>query len=328
VFARCGAGCAGPYTGLLCPRCPTRLINNSDEGIYAGSMLCDGTLYRATAAVPVGEGQRVVLRWGVNNSLPTAELYAGAAPLGFLRRAETLALRGMITKTGAVSAGVVCTGPGGARGDGDGDWDMSDEYHVPGEESVTVNVSFFVRGATTARVKTAFAVLQRAARGYDVRFLPAPSPHPAKFARRGARGRRARAEQPPAVQSAAKSQEELEDMFTGLEEDRAGLDRFDPARAAGLRLQLLDHQLEGVAWMLRQERGDGAGGAEALPPLWEAFNVTEEAGSARGLPDAAAGRVGYAFALTNTVQWQRPTRVRGGLVADDMGLGKTAQVNH
>jgi hypothetical protein len=43
-------------------------------------------------------------------------------------------------------------------------------------------------------------------------------------------------------------------MLDGLQEGQAGLPRLRPAAAAaaGLRLRLLDHQLQGVAWMLRQ----------------------------------------------------------------------------
>jgi SNF2 family DNA or RNA helicase len=124
------------------------------------------------------------------------------------------------------------------------------------------------------------------------------------------------------------------------------LPKLDPAAAlaVGVRTTLLDHQLEGIGWMLQQEQAlttihctdtDSTGNRLSLPPLWEKFNETIPIPHSQHLPTNVPAdmrnmiqqvQFGYKHTLTDVVVRQQPKWLLGGILADDMGVGKTVQM--
>ena len=95
IRARSKCGCDGHETGRLCPGCPARLLNNSNEGLLAGSLLCHASAYDPYFTGPIAAGQPAVLRWGRMRGSETVEVYSEggpacpARPLGFFGPVET-----------------------------------------------------------------------------------------------------------------------------------------------------------------------------------------------------------------------------------------------
>ncbi|CAN0029569.1 unnamed protein product [Sphacelaria rigidula] len=65
----------------------------------------------------------------------------------------------------------------------------------------------------------------------------------------------------------------------------------------------MDHQQEGVAWMVQREKIPDPSG---LPPFWE----TRVEGGSRVFHNT----------ITRSSTGRRPTSVHGGILADEMGL--------
>ncbi|CAL1352250.1 unnamed protein product [Linum trigynum] len=89
----------------------------------------------------------------------------------------------------------------------------------------------------------------------------------------------------------------LVDENVGEKEKKMGV--LEPPKEV-IKSDLLDHQKEGLWWLVCREKSD------ELPPFWE-----EEKGGE------------FMNTLTNFHTKTRPEPLRGGIFADDMGLGKT-----
>ncbi|XP_014491136.2 putative SWI/SNF-related matrix-associated actin-dependent regulator of chromatin subfamily A member 3-like 1 [Vigna radiata var. radiata] len=87
-------------------------------------------------------------------------------------------------------------------------------------------------------------------------------------------------------------------MNSNLANKNRAIDFLEPPRSI-IRTELLPHQKEGLAWLVRREKTDD------LPPFWE-----ENDGK-------------FVNILTDYQTDKRPDPLRGGIVADEMGLGKT-----
>ncbi|KAK7378026.1 hypothetical protein VNO80_03462 [Phaseolus coccineus] len=85
---------------------------------------------------------------------------------------------------------------------------------------------------------------------------------------------------------------------SNLTNKNRAIDILEPPRSI-IRTELLPHQKEGLAWLVRKEKADD------LPPFWE-----ENDGM-------------FVNILTDYQTNIRPDPLRGGVVADGMGLGKT-----
>ncbi|CAM9404773.1 unnamed protein product [Pylaiella littoralis] len=114
-----------------------------------------------------------------------------------------------------------------------------------------------------------------------------------------------------AVSNPVKTQRELDEMFDKLDADSPQLPtaqttaNIDPILATAL----MDHQKEGLAWMVQRENDPDPNG---LPPFWE--------------QRVEAGKAVFHNTITCSSQPCKPGSVRGGILSDDMGLGKTLQV--
>jgi SWI/SNF-related matrix-associated actin-dependent regulator of chromatin subfamily A3 len=106
-----------------------------------------------------------------------------------------------------------------------------------------------------------------------------------------------------------KTQKELNEMFDQYESDFTKEEIPDLAeRLAPMSTKLMEHQIQGVSWMLHQEIRKKC----CLPPFWE--------------EKIENGKTVYFNSITASSTKTRPEAVRGGILADDMGLGKTIQV--
>eukprot|EP00903_Cladosiphon_okamuranus_P011919 g11195.t1 len=114
-----------------------------------------------------------------------------------------------------------------------------------------------------------------------------------------------------AVSSPVKTQRELDEMFDKLDASSTQLltqqtsANTDPV----LETALMEHQKEGLAWMVQRENNPDPNG---LPPFWE-----------QRVED---GKLVFYNTITCSSQPRTPAPVHGGILSDDMGLGKTIQV--
>ncbi|KAI9227603.1 MAG: SNF2 family N-terminal domain-containing protein [Piptocephalis tieghemiana] len=110
----------------------------------------------------------------------------------------------------------------------------------------------------------------------------------------------------------AKTAQQALDLFCPSALDLAHLPHY-PYTPTVLTTQLLPHQLQGLAWMIRSEH-------PRFPsrdsPLYIQFWLQQQ-----GKEVSAQ----YVHAATHSVVKDPPTLMRGGILADDMGLGKTLQ---
>ncbi|KAL9678372.1 hypothetical protein QQ045_016216 [Rhodiola kirilowii] len=84
----------------------------------------------------------------------------------------------------------------------------------------------------------------------------------------------------------------------------AGVGLSPPADV--IKLELYDHQKQGLRWMIdREEWPDSDDGSDQLPPFWEEKD---------GL---------YRADLCYLMKVKRPEMIRGGILADESGMGKT-----
>ncbi|QCD97072.1 DNA repair protein RAD16 [Vigna unguiculata] len=85
---------------------------------------------------------------------------------------------------------------------------------------------------------------------------------------------------------------------SNLADKNRAIDILEPPKSI-IRAELLPHQKEGLAWLVRRENTDD------LPPFWEENHSK------------------FVNILTDYQTDKRPDPLRGGIVADEMGLGKT-----
>ena len=102
--------------------------------------------------------------------------------------------------------------------------------------------------------------------------------------------------------------EALEQISKELDHAQDNLDtRLPKHLSLALKSELREHQVKGVAWMLKRERG-----LDGMPVTWEVRRVN--------------GQLAYYNTITCSYRHTAPEPVLGGILADEMGLGKTLQI--
>ncbi|RKP06200.1 SNF2 family N-terminal domain-containing protein, partial [Thamnocephalis sphaerospora] len=115
------------------------------------------------------------------------------------------------------------------------------------------------------------------------------------------------------------SSQDMLNSLSGTAKDLAALPMHPspPGPPGALKVKLLPHQLQGLAWMVQCEHprlpapGSGRGKKIEHTQFWSAIGAT--------------ARAHYCNIATNSLQFDKPQLMRGGILADDMGLGKTLQ---